>query len=383
MGAPDPVSAVQKALETLQPEAIGISVRNIDDQRMTDTTVFLEEVRTVVMVCRSLAEAPIILGGAGYSIYPSSLLEYLGVEIGIQGEGEAAFPLLLERLANKGDLADVPGVHLSGTTFHPRRDLETHLDSFALPDNRWLPQDLARDEDFWVPVQTRRGCPMECSYCSTSTIEGRALRTRSPQAVVQWIDRAAAQGFERFYFVDNTFNLPPSYAKELCRELIASARNIVFRSIIYPLHLDEELVALMAAAGCRECSLGFESGSELVLHGMNKKFHLDDVVNASQLLAKHGIRRMGFLLLGGPGETRETALASLKFADSLNLEAMKVSVGIRIYPYTRLAEIAAEEGAIAPDDDLLSPRFYVTCGLEQWLLETVAEWVATRPGWLF
>ena len=91
----------------------------------------------------------------------------------------------------------------------------------------------------------------------------------------------------------------------------------------------------MARAGCAEVSVGFESGSELVLSSMNKRFKPEDVMRACKLLSENGIRRMGFLMLGGPGETKESVLASLAFADSLELDALKITVGIRIYPAYR------------------------------------------------
>ena len=187
-----------------------------------------------------------------------------------------------------------------------------------------------------IPVQTRRGCPMRCSYCSTGAIEGRALRKRSPEKVTAWLTKLAGLGLRHYYFVDNTFNLPPSYAKALCAEIIRTELDIVWRAIVYPVRIDDELVRIMSEAGCKEVSVGFESGSELILHGMNKRFRPEDVRSASETIGKHGIRRTGFLMLGGPGETRESALESLTFADSLGLELMKVTVGIRIYPYTEL-----------------------------------------------
>jgi hypothetical protein len=91
---------------------------------------------------------------------------------------------------------------------------------------------------------------------------------------------------------------------------------------------------------------------------------------------------MGFLLLGGPGETRETANESLCFADSLGLEAMKITIGIRIYPHTPLAQAAIKEGLIEADDTLLFPKFYMTKGMESWLRKTVKSWMDTRPNWL-
>ncbi len=123
----------------------------------------------------------------------------------------------------------------------------------------------------------------------------------------------------------------------------------------------------MAKAGCVEVSLGFESGYPPVLRAMNKRFQPDEVREISQRLAAHGIRRMGFLLLGGPGETKESVDESLAFARSLDLEMLKVSVGIRLYPYTPLARQAIEEGVVAPDDDLLVPRFYIRPGLEEYI----------------
>ena len=138
----------------------------------------------------------------------------------------------------------------------------------------------------------------------------------------------------------------------------------------------------MAKAGCKEVSLGFESGSKKILAKMNKRYTLADVRQISERLKKFGIGRMGFLLLGGPGETKETANESLVFADSLGLEAMKITIGIRIYPHTPLAQAAVKEGLIKADDTLLFPKFYMTKGLESWLRKTVKAWMETRPNWL-
>jgi hypothetical protein len=91
---------------------------------------------------------------------------------------------------------------------------------------------------------------------------------------------------------------------------------------------------------------------------------------------------MGFLMLGGPGETRESVLESLAFADSLPLDTVKVSQGIRIYPYTTLAIIAADEGRIRHDDQLLAPTFYMIREIEDWLKETVKARLAERPNWM-
>jgi len=196
------------------------------------------------------------------------------------------------------------------------------------------------------------------------------------------IERHVKAGFNKFYFTDNTFNIPSAYAGELCKRILASGINITWMCILYPWEMEEALVSDMVQAGCREVSLGFESGNTEMLHRMNKKFDVHAVRRTSLLLNRYGIRQTGFLLLGGPGESRSSVAESLAFAASLPLDTVKLTAGIRMYPHTQLARLARVERIIEPDDDLLYPRFYLAEGLEGWLDETVAEWMSTRPHWI-
>jgi hypothetical protein len=113
-----------------------------------------------------------------------------------------------------------------------------------------------------------------------------------------------------------------------------------------------------------------------MLRQLKKEFNTIEVKVISELFADVGINRQGFLLLGGPAETKETVEESLEFAESLHLDLLKVTVGLRIYPRTALAGIAVAEGLLRPDDDLLLPRFYLTPALRDWLPERIAEYTA-------
>jgi radical SAM superfamily enzyme YgiQ (UPF0313 family) len=373
---------IKAAIEGFCPDVIGISVRNIDDQNMAEPLFFLDQVKGVISECRSFSRAPIVLGGAGYSILPESTLAYLGADMGIQGEGEIAFPALLALMEQGADLSGAAGLYLPGLGLQGKRKFSKNLDLLPLPDPQMWPSAAERDQDLWMPVHTRRGCPMNCSYCSTSNIEGRVIRKRSPKAVVDAIAGYVAAGFKRFFITDNTFNIPASYAGEFCCMLAERQLDISWRCIVYPGHIDEALVKGMARAGCKEVGLGFESGCERILRRMNKKFTPEDVRRASEVLATHGIRRMGFLLLGGPGETKQSVEESIAFVDSLGLDAMKITVGIRIYPNTSLAKTALSEGMIRAQDDLLFPKFYVVRDLADWLRELVKKCMAERPNWV-
>jgi radical SAM superfamily enzyme YgiQ (UPF0313 family) len=372
-------STLENIISGFRPECIGISVRNIDDQNIETPKFLLEKVREIVTVCRSLSNTPIVLGGAGYSLFPESALAYLDADFGIEGEGETAFPALLMRLENNDDLSGIPGLYTRGQgPLHPRI-LNKNLDKLALPETTILSSSASQNHEPWIPIQTRRGCALKCSYCSTPKIEGSVLRKRSAEAVAAWVESWVRAGYGNFFFVDNTFNIPPAYAKSICRLILERELDMQWQSIIYPKHVDEELVELMAAAGCRQISLGFESGSEQMLKNLNKRFKLEDVRATSTLFADHGIRRMGFLLMGGPGETRRSVEESLAFADSLKLDVLRLTAGIRIYPDTELAKIAVNQGVISSESDLLYPHFYLSQELEGWLSERLKDWHVSRP----
>jgi radical SAM superfamily enzyme YgiQ (UPF0313 family) len=374
-------SLIGKTVESFRPDVIGISVRNIDDQNMEKPRFLLEGVKEVVEECRRLSRATIVLGGAGYSIFPESALDYLGADMGIQGEGEAAFPALLERLQEKADLRGTPGLYLRHFGLQGDRRYSKSLDPFPPPGVPVLPPSSSLEET-WVPVQTSRGCPMACTYCSTPAIECRTIRKRSPEKSVEELSRHVKAGFRNFYFVDNVFNLPLAHARALCEKIIERRLKISWRCILYPGKMEGDLADLMARAGCVEASLGFESGCERILRGMNKRFDLGAVRRASALLHRSGIRVMGFLLLGGPGETKASVEESFAFADSLPLEAVKVTVGIRIYPCTALAKTAVLDGLVSRDDNLLMSRFYIAGGIREWLFETVRDRAAASPRWI-
>ena len=169
---------------------------------------FLDSVREVVANCRSMCRAPVILGGAGYSIFPESALRYLGADMGIQGEGEVVFLLLwwnewLTVLRFRG----FPGIYLPGMLGCWQELRKNPGNDLPLPDPGLLIPPHAGSRNLWVPVQSRRGCPKDCTFCSTSTIEGRPIRRRSPDRIVRWLTDLREIGYRNFNFVDNTFTL--------------------------------------------------------------------------------------------------------------------------------------------------------------------------------
>jgi len=374
----DPHADLLNKIIEFNPEVIGISVRNIDDQSMERPRFLLESARPVIGWCRDASSAPIVLGGAGYSIFPDEALEYLGADMGVHGEGETTFPEVLDQITQGGDPGALPGVHVRGRKGRTERTYCAALDTLPLPGNNAFADADPKNEDTWVPIESRRGCPNFCSYCSTFRIQGRAVRTRSPRLIARHMEQLACRGFKHFYIVDNSFNIPESQGLELCDSLVELGLDIKWRAILYPYGVTERLVKSMKQAGCFEVALGFESGCQRILKEMNKHFTADAVRRASKLLADNGIRRIGFLLFGGPGETPKSVQESLAFADSLDLDALRTTVGIRIYPGTQLAKRALADRMITSEDELLTPRFYLAPEVDEWIRQVVTPGFRNR-----
>ena len=373
-------NSVKAEIYDFDPDIIGLSIRNIDNQDMKNTEFYYKKDRKIIKEIKNYSKSIVVLGGAGYSIYPDIILKDTGADFGIQGEGEKIFPLLLEKLSHNNPLNNIPQLYFNNGHQGKTKYIKTNLDKFPLPSPKLFWQFSEKHfDDLWIPVQTRRGCPLSCSYCSTALIEGKIIRKRDPLKIVKWLKELEDYGINNFYFVDNTFNIPESYALELCKAIIDAKLKIKWRCIIYPYKLSEKLCNAVAKTGCCEVSLGFESVNDVVLKGMNKLYCKTDIEEASKNLKKYGIKRVGFLMLGAPFDNVDSIKESLDFADSLELDALKITTGIRIYPYTKLAEQALIDGIINKNDNLLTPRFYISTSLKNNICEIITEFKSQHP----
>lgn len=122
-----------EAFAQFSPDLIGITVRNTDDQRMRPSKFLLPAVKTVIDFCRSQSSAPILLGGAGFSIFAEQTLDFLEADFGIQGEGEAAFLGLLDRLGAGQPVQDIAGLWVRGEGLLAPPDRNLSLNAYPLP----------------------------------------------------------------------------------------------------------------------------------------------------------------------------------------------------------------------------------------------------------
>ena len=382
-------AALRDRLRRFRPEVVGVSVRNVDDQEMRAPHFFVDEVRQMVAVCREESPAVLVAGGSGFSLFPAQILAYLGVDYGVIGEGERAFPRVLERLEAGCDLAGVPGAvwQEDGRIRSTPLEWIEPLDGLAPADRE--PLDTARYYDTrgsaGIPntatVQSKRGCPLPCIYCSTPAIEGRTIRVRSPLFVVDEIERLRKRGFQRMHFVDSLFTNPPWHARAICEELLRRRLDVRWSATINPAFADPDLLGLMKRAGCVLVMVGNESGCSRMLRALRKGFERAEVERCFAACQREGLPYNAFLLLGGPGEDRESVEESIELLERFEPNQLTVTVGIRLYPGCELTRLAQREGVITPATDLLRPQFYLATGVRDWIWDCLESVLARQPRW--
>ena len=381
---------LQRVIRDFGPDVIGLSVRNVDDQDIRNPHLLLEESREVAAACRRACDAVLVAGGAGFSMFATEALDYLGVDYGIIGEGERALNMLLEALRSGAGAQGVPGLVWREDGEVRRRNprwIEA-FDDVALPDRMGL--DMASYYDSQgsagipnaVTVQTKRGCPLRCVYCATAALEGFGLRLRSPALVVDEIEGLVERGWRRVQFVDSVFTNPPHHAEAICEELLRRGVDLHWSCTINPAFAQPELLRLAKKAGCVLVMVGNESGSSRVLEALGKGFSREEVAGCFERCEAEGLRYNAFLLLGGPGEDRASVEESVALLESHHPNQVSVTVGIRVYPGCELAALAEKEGAIPAGVGLLQPTFYLSPDVCDWIWEYLEPVLRRNPHWV-
>jgi len=232
-------------------------------------------------------------------------------------------------------------------------------------------------------IQTKRGCPFGCCYCTYPLLEGSRMRLRPVAEILAEIGSLVHDhGVDYLYFVDDIFNFPAEFTAQLCTAMADAGLTVRWSAFINPGFITPELLAAMQRAGCDAVEFGTDSGSAEMLKSMGKSFSVEDVRRASHLCAEAGIDTAHYLLFGGPGETEESILESFRLMDELAPTAVIAMTGIRIYPGTALYRTALDEGIITPDTDLLQPVFYLSAAVREQLTELVLAEAMQRRNWL-
>lgn len=261
----------------------------------------------------------VVLGG----VHPSTLCEqtfkyfYNDLDFIIQSEGEKSLPMLCSALENGEDPSSISGLvyknKSGGITVNKVSEIIKDLDELPFPDYSYAAEELKQKEFAYLIAS--RGCPVNCSFCSTSSFWGQNVRMNSPERIAQEVEYVKRMGAKRIFFHDDTFNLGIDRTIKIADMLKKSGVEYAVQCRVSP--VNEEMIAKMADSGCRHISWGAETLSESMLGKINKKITRELVKKAFDICAKFTdkMTTSAFFCVGTPGETEETIKETVEYAN--------------------------------------------------------------------
>jgi radical SAM superfamily enzyme YgiQ (UPF0313 family) len=351
-------------LKAFNPEYVALSIRNIDSVNSLDPELGWQMVhyRKIVSLVRSVARAPIICGGGGFSIMPEAILDFIGADYGIQGPGEAAIILLIEAL-NHGERPE--------RIQYVQETVRANTQQFgALIDAKILK--YYYESSGIIGIQTKRGCSFKCTYCTYPAIEGNTFRARPEIQVVDEIERIRdTHQVHDFFFTDSIFNDPSGHYLRLIDELLRRDLKIRWAAFFTPRTQDLNKLSLLKASGLYGVELGTDAASDTTLKGMHKGFRFEQVHAFNEACVLNEIPCAHYIIFGGPGETAETLEEGIQNIEALRHCVVFAFSDIRIFPGTLLAQQAVREGILKADQLLLEPIYYHSPQIDR-------EWMNAR-----
>ena len=268
---------------------------------------------------------PVMMGGPHVSFLTDEALEH--AEFVIRGEGEEALMKFIDAWENHGDYSGIPNLSykMNGSHFHnPGMVLCQNLDSIPFPDfSLFRGNTNIISKKRAVPIQTSRGCPYNCSFCSVTPMFGRKYRFRSTENILEELRQYQDQSNNIFFYDDN-FSANPDHTKKLLKAMIAEKFKFKWSTQVrVEIAKDIELVKLMKKAGCHTLYIGFESTNPDSLEAMKKNQKVEDIVQAITILQRHHIHIHGMFMLGFDNDNWNTVKETVKFARRSKLTSVQ------------------------------------------------------------
>lgn len=345
------------------PDIVGISIRNIDTTYRSDIFYHFKTIKPTAQLVKKInPDIKLLVGGSGFSIFAQKIMERIPeFNFGIYLEGEESIPELLDHIDSP---ETVKGIFI-------RKNVSVYFTGFREPPNFNNLPIPKRDEglidiklyigamDNNIGIQSKRGCILNCAYCSYPFLSGKQLRLRSPKIVVDEIEYLISLGVKRFTFVDNIFNVPVSHAEEICEEIIKRGLDVEWSAWFEIKHTTEELMLLAKRAGCKRFDFSPDGATDKALAFLQKGITEKDLEKNFKMVKKIDGTKAGynfFVMLPGTNlrDLIKTLILYFKIPILLFGKGGGSLLGwIRIEPHTEIHRLAIEEGFLSEDNDLL------------------------------
>jgi radical SAM superfamily enzyme YgiQ (UPF0313 family) len=338
-----------ETLSTYSPTVVGISGQ---------TTPSIYDVYYTAKVVKNHNPAIlVVVGGAHVTFQDEQVLrECPEIDVVVRGEGEVTMSVLMEKVDQLQQYNGVLGTTIrNGPTIirNPDRQYVSNLDDIPFPD-----YDTLNLRGYFphgkgiAPMITSRGCPFQCTFCSSSRITGKRWRGRSPDNVIEEVKLLQeVYGVEDVTFIDDLFTFDYRRVREICSRMIFDADDIGWtcssRADIMTRH--PEMTDWLKKAGCHTLYIGAESGSQKILNRIKKGIRLEQIISAVRRAKRVGLEVVLSFILGIPGETKDDIRSTIDFACKLDPDLAQFTI-CTPYPGTPMYDEALENGWLAVND---------------------------------
>ena len=297
-----------------KPDIVGITAITLTYKPALETAKIAKEVNPNCLT---------VLGGPHATFWDENALQespYL--DLVVRKEGEYTMLELVQRVDAGKNFHDVLGItyRKDGKIIkNPDRPYIENLDELPFPARHlWPLEQLRKLEDIFY-LTTSRGCTSWCEFCEAVRMFGRRYRMRSPKNIVDELEFLhKTYNATQFTFCDDAFTIDQPRVEELCNEILSRNLKIVWNCGTRVDKVTKELLIKMKEAGCVSVWFGVESGSQDVLNEMHKDISTSQTIKAIGWVRELGLTPVPNVLLGFPGETKESAWRTIKFVEKVS-----------------------------------------------------------------
>jgi radical SAM superfamily enzyme YgiQ (UPF0313 family) len=350
-----------RRLSILQPKFVGLTAM---------TPHIMQAAKVTRVIKEHLPQIMILLGGAHISAVPEQTMDHFhDIDVGFLGEADHSLPEFLDTINGGGKASTVKGTinREGGGLINTGQRIErVKLDT--LPMYAWdllegFPREynpplFATHHSPATPILTSRGCPGKCTFCFSGS--HTTISTYSAEYTINMLKHLKERySIREFMIYDDNFVMFRKNLNELLNRLIEERLELSWSCNARVDMVNEEMLNLMAKAGCWQISYGIETGNQAILDALHKKITKEQVQETIKLTHKAGIRSVGYFMIGHFSETLQTIEETIQFACGLQLDDFRMSFFTPL-PGTEASLVADQFGEFDHDwskMNLFSPVF--------------------------
>jgi len=309
-----------RQLKTFEPEALGFRAE----------TYYFYDALPWIKYLKEHLKVPVFAGGINLSLYPKETMSHCEIDFGICGNGLLNTGQLITAIENNTSFADIPNIlYRRGSEIITTQKMDDFqpFENYPMPARHLLPNELyysfvSQKKNFSIML-TSIGCPSQCKFCAIPA--SMPFSQRSAEKVVEEMDICYKKfGIREIDIFDGVFFLNKERCLKIFKLMKAKGLHLDWTCRSRVDLVDEEILRNAAECGCRQINYGIESGDEDILNRTQKGISQNQIMNAIALTRKHGIRTMGFFMVGNEGETVQSVRKSITFAKKLKLDYVQV-----------------------------------------------------------